>query len=99
MTITIDDTLFADILHLARERGEDPNRFAVAVLRKAVNEHRLVTSTAKADTTEDEDSDLTDADRLAIRDGIQRGLESVAAGRLRSFSEFAAEQRAKYDLP
>ncbi len=96
MTITIDDSLFADLRQLAEQRGEDPNRFAVAVLQKAVWEHQTDV-VSSADT--DEDADLTEADHLAIRDGIRRGLEAVVAGRLRPFSEFAAEQRAKYDLP
>lgn len=31
--------------------------------------------------------------------GIQRGLDDFAAGRSRSFEEFAEEQRHKYNLP
>ena len=31
--------------------------------------------------------------------GIQRGLEDSDIGRVRPFAEFAAEMRAKYDLP
>lgn len=31
--------------------------------------------------------------------GIQRGLDDFAAGRFRSFTEFAEEQRRKYQLP
>ncbi|BAY35288.1 hypothetical protein NIES2107_72000 (plasmid) [Nostoc carneum NIES-2107] len=31
--------------------------------------------------------------------GIQRGLDDFEAGRSRSFQEFAAEQRHKYNLP
>jgi predicted transcriptional regulator len=34
----------------------------------------------------------------AVR-GIQRGLDDFAAGRSRSFREFAEEQRRKYALP
>lgn len=30
--------------------------------------------------------------------GIQQGLDDVEAGRVRSFQEFAAEQRQKYNL-
>ncbi len=32
-------------------------------------------------------------------EGIQQGLNDFAAGKCRSFNEFAAEQRRKYDLP
>ncbi len=32
-------------------------------------------------------------------EGIQRGLDDFEAGQLRSFEEFAEEQRRKYDLP
>jgi hypothetical protein len=32
-------------------------------------------------------------------EGIQQGLDDFAAGKCRSFNEFAAEQRRKYDLP
>ena len=32
-------------------------------------------------------------------EGIQRGLNDFAAGRSRSFDEFAEEQRYKYNLP
>jgi predicted transcriptional regulator len=32
-------------------------------------------------------------------EGIQRGLDDFEAGRLRSFDEFAEEQRRKYTLP
>lgn len=31
--------------------------------------------------------------------GIHRGLDDFAAGRSRSFQDFATEQRQKYDLP
>jgi predicted transcriptional regulator len=31
--------------------------------------------------------------------GIQRGLDAFEAGQYRSFGDFAAEQRRKYDLP
>ena len=31
-------------------------------------------------------------------DGIHRGLEAFAQGRFRPFEEFAAEQRAKFEL-
>lgn len=31
--------------------------------------------------------------------GIQRGLDDFEAGRFRSFSDFASEQRRKYNLP
>lgn len=41
-----------------------------------------------------EDRDSAEAVR-----GIQRGLDDFAAGRFRPFSEFAAEQRRKYNLP
>lgn len=85
MTITIDDALFADLRQVAEKRGEDPNRFAVSVLQKAIQDHQ-------------DDADLTDADRVAIREGIRQGLEAEAAGRFRSFAEFADEQRVKHDL-
>jgi predicted transcriptional regulator len=48
---------------------------------------------------------LTDAlaweaqDQAEAIQGIQRGLDDFAAGRSRSFREFAEEQRLKYDLP
>jgi hypothetical protein len=31
--------------------------------------------------------------------GIQRGLDAFKSGEFRNFSDFAAEQRSKYDLP
>ena len=38
-------------------------------------------------------------DRAEAVAGIERGLEDFAQGRFRRFSEFEAEQRAKYSLP
>ncbi len=38
-------------------------------------------------------------DRAEAIAGIQRGLEDFEQGRFRRFSEFEAEQRAKYSLP
>ncbi len=38
-------------------------------------------------------------DRAAAVEGIQRGAEAFNQGRFRHFSEFEAEQRAKYALP
>ena len=38
-------------------------------------------------------------DRAEAIEGVQRGLEDFQAGRYRSFNEFAAEQRRKYNLP
>jgi predicted transcriptional regulator len=32
-------------------------------------------------------------------EGIRRGIEASDAGRVRPFAEFAAEMRAKYNLP
>ena len=40
-----------------------------------------------------------DDDTEAAIQGIQRGLEDFEAGRFRDFSDFAAEQQRKYDLP
>jgi len=38
-------------------------------------------------------------DRTEAVEGIKRGTEDFAQGRFRRFSEFEAEQRAKYSLP
>lgn len=38
-------------------------------------------------------------DRAEAVAGIQRGMEDFEQGRFRRFSEFEAEQRAKYPLP
>jgi predicted transcriptional regulator len=38
-------------------------------------------------------------DRAEAIEGIRRGLEDVAAGRVRPLAEFIAEQRAKHNLP
>ncbi len=38
-------------------------------------------------------------DRAEAVEGIKRGLTDFAQGRFRRFSEFEAEQRAKYSLP
>ena len=38
-------------------------------------------------------------DRAEAVEGIKRGLEDFAHGRCRPFSEFATEQRAKFNLP
>lgn len=38
-------------------------------------------------------------DRAEAVEGIRRGLEACAQGRMRPFREFAAEQRAKFNLP
>lgn len=38
-------------------------------------------------------------DRAEAIAGIQRGLDAFEQGRFRRFSEFEAEQRAKYNLP
>lgn len=40
-----------------------------------------------------------DDDNEAAIQGIQKGLDDFEAGRFRNFSDFAAEQRRKYDLP
>ena len=37
-------------------------------------------------------------DELEAVEGIRRGLEAFEQGRNRRFSDFASEQRAKYDL-
>ncbi len=38
-------------------------------------------------------------DHAEMLEGIRRGLEASDAGRVRPLSEFAAEMRAKYNLP
>jgi hypothetical protein len=38
-------------------------------------------------------------DEAEAIEGIQRGLDDFAAGRFRSFSDFAAEQRRKHQVP
>lgn len=38
-------------------------------------------------------------DRAEAVEGIKRGIEAFDQGRYRRFSEFEAEQRAKYSLP
>lgn len=38
-------------------------------------------------------------DRAEAVEGIKRGTENFEQGRFRRFSEFEAEQRAKYSLP
>lgn len=38
-------------------------------------------------------------DSVEAIEGIQQGLDDFAAGKCRSFSEFADEQRHKYNLP
>jgi predicted transcriptional regulator len=38
-------------------------------------------------------------DSAAAIAGIQQGLDEFEAGRFRSFDEYAAEQRQKYNLP
>lgn len=40
-----------------------------------------------------------DRDHAEMMQGIQRGLEASAAGRVRPLSEFMAEMNAKYKLP
>ena len=40
-----------------------------------------------------------DRDHAEMLQGIQRGLEASAAGRVRPLSEFMAEMNAKYKLP
>lgn len=40
-----------------------------------------------------------EVDRAEAVEGIRRGLEASDAGRVRPFAEFAAEMRAKYNLP
>ena len=39
------------------------------------------------------------ADSAAAIAGIQQGLDDFNAGKLRSFDEYAAEQRQKHNLP
>ncbi len=38
-------------------------------------------------------------DRAEAVEGIRRGWEACEQGRMRPFREFAAEQRAKFNLP
>jgi predicted transcriptional regulator len=38
-------------------------------------------------------------DSVETIEGIQQGLDDFAAGRFRSFNEFADEQRRKHNLP
>ena len=87
MVITIDAELEARLRAAAAARGEDPNRYAVAVLKEAL------------ELEEDPDADLTEEDRAAVRAGVERSLKDFEEGRFRSFTDFAAEMRARYDLP
>lgn len=87
MTITIDAELETRLRAAAEARGEDPNRFAIAVLTEAL------------DWNEDPDADLTEEEKAAVRAGVERGLKDFEEGRFRPFAEFAAEMRARYDLP
>lgn len=92
---------------LAKKNGV--NRTAViemAVRRMAIQDGVGATSSkgdaqmrGAAQSGGDDDADLTDADRAAIREGIERGLDAFEAGRHRKFAEFAAEQEARFNLP
>lgn len=54
----------------------------------------LVAAELLASTLKQEAQDLDEAIQ-----GIQQGLDNFEAGNFRSFDEFAAEQRRKYNLP
>ena len=74
-----------------------PPEVEVRLREKAALEGRDAEATVVAvliDALESEAQDRT----AAIR-GIQRGLDDFAAGRFRSFTEFADEQVRKYGLP
>lgn len=87
MIITIDDAeLEARLRAVAEARGEDPNRYAVAVLAEAL----------ERDT--DPDAGLADEDKAAIRAGVERGLADSAAGRVTAADDFYAEMNRKHGI-
>lgn len=87
MTITIDAELEARLRAKAALLGEDPNRYAVAVLTEALEQNG------------DLDADLSDEDKAAIRAGVERGLKAFEEGQYRRAEEFYADMSRKHGLP
>ena len=80
MTITIhDETLAEKLRAAAAARGEDPNHFAVAAIADAL-----------AADAYDPDA-LSPEEITQSREGIRRGLEDGAAGRVTPFEEWATQ--------
>lgn len=83
------------------EFAKDPEK----VLEEVRQSHRPITLTAegKADVVVQDAAEyeklLARLDRMDAIQGIQRGLEDVAAGRVRPVEEFFAEFRAKHGIP
>jgi len=86
MTITIDAELEARLRAVAEARGEDPNRYAVAILTEAL------------EGNEDPDAGLTEEEKAKIRAGLERGLADSAAGRVTPADTFYAEMNRKYGI-
>ena len=57
-----------------------------------------VRALVERDAEQNPDADLSEEERAAVAEGVQRGLADFSAGRYRPFSEFAAEMRARYAL-
>jgi predicted transcriptional regulator len=91
LTLNIDPALAARVREVAAANGTELDDFAAAVFAEAVRQHEA----AEADP----DDALTEAQQEAVRQGLARGVEAEEAGRFRPFSEFATEQRSKYNLP
>ena len=87
MTITIDAELEARLRAKAALLGEDPNRYAVAVLAEALEQN------------EDPDADLTDEDKARMHEGILRGLADEAAGRVKPLTQVIDEARKRHGFP
>ena len=87
MTITLDlpPDVEASIRERATARGLEFADYVRALLQRDA-------------AGDDPDADLSEEERAAVREGVQRGLADFAAGRYRPFSEFAAEMRARYAL-
>jgi len=84
MAITLTPETETRLRQRAEREGQDADTLADTLL---------------ADALADDPDDLTPEDAAAIRDGLRRGLEAAAAGRVKPLSQAVAEARHRHGLP
>ena len=87
ITIDLSPEAEAQAKNNAAQRGQNVAVYVRDIVEKAIF------------LTAEDDETLTDAEQEAEVQAVLEGLASEKAGRMRSFDEFAAEMRAKYQLP
>ncbi len=88
ITLELDAELSAWLREKAEEIGADEASLALAYLRDGM----------RSALVDDSDAELTEEDKAAIRQGIDRGLEAFEQGRYRSLEAIINEKRDRYGL-